>query len=306
VTSGGLATFVVRRLAAAMALVAVVSVGALLLVRLAPGDATTDLVLAHVDEATIARTRARLGLDRPFLVELGDWLAGVAHLDLGESSAFGRPVADLVGERVLKTAELASLALVLAVALGLPLGVLTGSRPGGLFASCVAPISIGILSCPPIVGAFGLMLLALGTGWLSIAPGDPVVPALALALPLAATIERVQSQATAEVLAAPGAGAAAARGLPPWRLLWVHAARQAVRPLLGVAGVIVGTLFSGSLAVEWVTSWPGLGRLLYDGIVGRDPFLVAGCALSGAVLIAAANLAGDLARGLADPRVRVS
>ena len=79
-----------------------------------------------------------------------------------------------------------------------------------------------------------------------------------------------------------------------------------MRPVLGLFGVILGSLFSGSLAVEWVTSWPGLGRLMYDGIVGRDLYLVAGCALCGAVLIALGNLAADLLRGLADPRVRAA
>lgn len=302
----GLAAFVARRLAAALVLIVVVSSGALLLVRLAPGDATTDLVLAHVDAATIAETRARLGLDRPFAAQLGGWLRGLAHFDLGQSSTFGRPVADLVGERAVNTARLASIALVFAALIGVPLGLLTGSAPRGAVALCVAPVSIALVSCPPIVGAFGLMVLAINTRWLSIAPGAVLLPALALALPLAAMLERVQSQATAEVMSGPGAGALAARGVPPWRVLWIHTARQALRPVLGIFGVILGSLFSGSLAVEWVTSWPGLGRLMYDAIVSRDLFLVAGCALCGAVLIAVGNLAGDLARALADPRVRVS
>jgi peptide/nickel transport system permease protein len=302
----GLAAFTARRLVAAVVLVVVVSSSALLLVRLAPGDATTELALAHVDAAALAEARTRLGLDRPFSAQLGSWIRGLAHFDLGQSSRFGRPVADLVGERSWNTARLAAVALALAVLIGLPLGLLTGAAPRGLLAMCVTPVSIALLSCPPIVGAFGLMVLAINTRWLSIVPGAVVVPALALALPLAAMLERVQSQATTEVLAAPGAGAAAARGLPPWRLLWIHAARQAVRPVLGLFGVILGSLFSGSLAVEWVTSWPGLGRLMYDGLVGRDLFLVAGCALVGAVLIAIGNLAADLLRGLADPRVRVS
>jgi len=94
--------------------------------------------------------------------------------------------------------------------------------------------------------------------------------------------------------------------LPPWRLLWIHATRQSCRPFLGLFGVVLATLFSGSLAVEWVTSWPGLGRLMYDAIVGRDVFLVAGCALAGALLVAAGNLIADLLRVVADPRVLVS
>ena len=109
---------------------------------------------------------------------------------------------------------------------------------------------------------------------------------------------------TAEALAAIDLNAAAARGIPPWRRVWIHAARQSLRPVLGVYGIMIGSLLSGSLAVEVVTSWPGLGRLTYDALVGRDRFLVAGCALAGAVFIALGNLAADLMRGIVDPRVR--
>jgi len=156
------------------------------------------------------------------------------------------------------------------------------------------------------VGALALMLFAVQTGWFSTAPGAVLIPALSLALPLAAMIERVQSRATTDVTSTASWQSAAARGLPPWRLLWIHAARQSCRPFLGLFGVVLATLFSGSLAVEWVTSWPGLGRLMYDAIVGRDVFLVAGCALAGALLVAAGNLIADLLRVVADPRVLVS
>jgi len=131
-----------------------------------------------------------------------------------------------------------------------------------------------------------------------------MLPALALSLPLAAMLERLQAQATLEALSAPDLVAAAARGLPPARLVWIHAARQSLRPVLGVYGIVIGSLFSGSLAVEFVTAWPGLGRLMYDALVGRDLFLVAGCALAGAIFLAVGNLIADLVRSLVDPRVR--
>jgi peptide/nickel transport system permease protein len=302
--STGLAAFLLRRLAAATLFVAIVSSSALMLARLAPGDATASLFLAHVDAATIARERARLGLDQPVLVQLGRWLDGVVHFDLGRSSRFDRPVAELVRERAGRTAELAGVALALATCIGLPLGVLTGARPRGALAAVVTPLSLALVACPPIVAALGLLLLAVSTGWLSVAQGSLAVPALALALPIAAALERLQSQATADALAAPDLTAAAARGVPPARLLWVHAARQSLRPVLGVYGIVIGSLFSGSLAVEAVTNWPGLGRLMLDAIVGRDLFLIAGCVLLGAILIALGNLAADVIRAAVDPRVR--
>jgi peptide/nickel transport system permease protein len=296
------AAFIGRRLAAAVLFVAVVSCAAFMLVRIAPGDATTDLYLSRAGSAAVEDARARLGLDRPFLSHLASWATGLLTFDLGQSSVFGRPVADLVKERAGATAALASLALLLAAAIGLPLGVLTASRPG--IAAAVAPFSIALVACPPIIAVLGLLLLAVETGWLSIAQGSYAVPTLALALPVAAMLERLQSRAMAETLASPDLVAAAARGVPRGRLLWVHAARQSLRPVLGVAGAVVGTLFSGSLAVEMVTSWPGLGRLLFDAVAGRDLFLAAGCALVGAVLVAASNFFADVARALVDPRVR--
>jgi ABC-type dipeptide/oligopeptide/nickel transport system permease component len=296
-----LAAFVGRRLAAALLFVAVVSCAAFLLVRLAPGDAATDLSLSRAGAAAVDDARERFGLDRPVLSHLASWVRGLVVLDLGHSSRFGRPVADLVGERAAATAKLAGLALLLAVAIGLPLGVLTASRPG--IAAAVAPISIALVACPPIIAVLGLLLLAVETGWLSIAHGAYAVPTLALALPVAAMLERLQSRAMAETLASPDLVAAAARGVPRARLLWVHAARQSLRPVLGVAGAVVGALFSGSLAVETVTGWPGLGRLLFDAVTGRDLFLAAGCALVGAALVAASNLLADVARALVDPRV---
>jgi peptide/nickel transport system permease protein len=296
--------FLLRRFFGAVIFVAVVSTSTLILVRLAPGDATTALALAGVDQATIDAERARLGLDRPLLSQVGGWLTGMVRLDLGRSSLYGRPVIELVFERARQTAVLAAVVLVVATIIGLPLGLMTGARPRGLLAALVSPIAVAFVACPPIVAALALLLLASSTGWLSTSPGSLAVPALALALPLAASLERLQSRATAESLASPDITAAAARGVPAVRLLWIHAARQSLRPVLGVYGIVIGTLFSGSLAVEAVTGWPGIGRLMYDALVGRDLFLVAGCALAGGVLIALGNVTADVIRAVVDPRIR--
>jgi peptide/nickel transport system permease protein len=136
------------------------------------------------------------------------------------------------------------------------------------------------------------------------ASGSVWLPALALALPLAALLERVQSQATRDAFASPDLLATAARGVPPVRLLWVHATRQSLRPVLGIYGIVIGSLFSGSFIVEIVTAWPGLGQLMYAALVGRDLYLVSGCAMVGGICIAGGNLAADVARAWVDPRVR--
>jgi peptide/nickel transport system permease protein len=283
-----------------------VSTSAFVLARLAPGDETTSDVLAGVDSQAIARKRERLGLDRPVAVQLADYVWGIVRLDLGQSARFERPVTALVVERGLNTALLAFAALMLATALGLPLGIVTGAHAEWWGARVIAVVSIAVLACPPLVAALGLLYLAVTTGWLSAAPEHLLVPALALGLPVAATLERLQSQATRDVMAAPDLLAAAARGIPPHRLIWVHAARQSLRPVLGVYGVVIGGLFSGSLAVEFVTSWPGLGRLMYDAIQSGDVALVAGCVFAGGVSLAIGNLVADGLRAWADPRVRTA
>jgi len=296
-------SFLLRRTLAALLFVAVVSTSAVILTRLAPGDATLGMKEYGYNETQIAAERARLGLDRPIHEQVLVWLRGIVQFDLGQTRA-RQPVRALVFDAAVNTAILAAIALLLATALGVPIGILTGARPHGWLARIVLPISIALVACPPIVGALALLLLAVETGWLSVAPGSLALPALALALPIAASLERLQSQATGETLAGPEITAAAARGVPPARLVWIHAARQSLRPVLGVYGIIIASLFSGSLAVEVITSWPGLGRLMASALTGREVFLTAGCALAGAILIAAGNLIADVLRAIADPRVR--
>lgn len=295
--------FLVRRTLAALLFVAAVSISAVVLTRLAPGDATFGMKEHGYSAADVAKERARLGLDRPIYEQVFVWLRGLARLDLGRTRV-GQPVGALVVDAAANTAILASIALLLATAIGVPLGILTGARPQGWLAKLVLPISIAFLACPPLVGALALLLLAVETGWLSVAPGSIALPALALALPIAASLERLQSQATGEMLAGPEIAAAAARGVPPRRLLWIHAARQSLRPVLGVYGIVIASLFSGSLAVEAITSWPGLGRLMATALTSREVFLTAGCALAGAMLIAAGNLIADVVRAIVDPRIR--
>jgi len=313
-----LPVFVLRRLAGALAFVVVVSSTALLLIRLAPGDATTDMKLNVADSSVIASERARLGLDRSPVAQLGSWLAGLARFDLGTSSRFGRPVSGLVAERVGNTAILAGLALVIATVVGIPLGVVSGSRAsgpgvggagvGGTGASgsgvsgLIGLASVLLVACPPILFALALLYINVEIGGLP--SGSLALPLIALALPMAAIVERLQSRATAETVTMPALVAAAARGVPRSRLIWVHSLRPSLQPVLGVYGIIIATLFSGSVAVERITSWPGLGDLMLEGLTSRDVFLVAGCAMVGALLIALGNLFADVLRAFVDPRVR--
>jgi len=314
--------YLLRRLGFALLLVVVVSSAALLLTRLAPGDITTEEALA-LDPAERARLRAELGLDRPLVEQYLSWLGGVARLDFGQSLLYSRPVNSLIGERALNTAVLAVAALLMATAVGLPLGVYSGSRPRGLGRSLIRAWSIAALSVPPLIGSLALVFLAARTGWLPVggmtsAAGIDAgwaqwaadlarhlpIPALALALPLAATLERLQSEAIQHAAREPFVAASRARGLGHVQALLRHAWPVSLRSVLGLYGVMIGSLFSGSFVVEVVTSWPGLGRLMYDALRARDLYLVAGCAASGAFFLAAGTWIADALLGMVDPRVR--
>ncbi len=314
--------YLLRRLGFALLLVLVVSSASLLLTTLAPGDITSEDAL-RLDPAGLAKRRAELGLDRPLAEQYLAWLGGALQLDFGRSLLYSRPVSTLVGERALNTAVLALVALVLATAIGLPLGVYSGSRSRGLGRAAVRVLSILALSIPPLIGSLALVFLAARTGWLPVGGmtssggvdltwaqwlGDLArhlpIPALALALPLAATLERLQSQAIEKAVREPFVTASRARGVGPILAIVRHAWPVSLRSVLGLYGVMIGSLFSGSFVVEVVTSWPGLGRLMYDALRARDLYLVAGCAASGALFLAAGTWIADALLAIADPRVR--
>jgi peptide/nickel transport system permease protein len=293
-----------RRLFFAILLVLSISSAAVLLARLAPGGIDEDL---NIPADVRARIRAEFELDRPLHVFYRHWVGRLVRFDLGTSFVYGRPVAELVLDRAANTALLAATSLAIATLVGIPLGVLTAGGRRGFLSMLVRSTSVVALSTPPLLTALLMVLLASRTGWLPVGgmgtPWHLVIPAIALAFPVGATLERLQAGATSETLRQPFILAALARGLPRSLLLWRHSFRASLAPVLGVYGVIVGTLFSGSFAVEIVTNWPGLGRLMLEALFARDVHLVAGCAVAGSCFLAVGTLAADVALGWVDPRV---
>ncbi len=313
--------FLLRRLAFALLLVIAVSSAALLLTRLAPGDLTSELGPRARPE-DIARARERFDLNRSPLAQLGGWAARAARFDFGDSFLYDRPVSPLIRRAAGNTAVLAVTALLLATLLGIPLGIVTGSRRGAL-AAFIRGVSLVCLSIPPLLTSLLLVFLASRTGWLpsggmtSVAAIDAgwstwildvarhlPLPALALALPLAATFERLQAQAMAETIHQPFVVAALARGVTWRQLLIDHAWRASLRSMCAIYGLAIGALLSGSFVVEYVTAWPGLGRLMYEALRARDIYLVAGCAAMGGIFLAFGSVVADLLLFAADPRIR--
>ena len=317
-----MARFVVRRLLFAVVLVVASSSAALLLTRLAPGDVTLELGV-RATPAEIAAARARLDLDRPVFEQWVLWAGRALRLDLGESFLYSRPVAPLVGRAALNTAALGLTTLLVATLAGIALGIFTGSRQRGVAVGAIRAASIACVSLPPLLTSLILVFIAARTGWLplggmtsagatesswtawlaDVASHLPL-PVLALSLPIAATFERLQSQSMADAIHQPFVVAARARGVSYRGLILDHAWRVSLRPICAVYGIVIGALLSGSFVVEYVTAWPGLGRLMYDALRARDIYLVAGCAATGSVLLAIGTFVGDLLLAAADPRVR--
>jgi peptide/nickel transport system permease protein len=312
-----------RRVLAALLLIYLVSSAAFLLTIAAPGDfaiqSAPDIDLGFGDVAT---RRAALGLDRPVIVQYLDWMGRAARFDFGQSMLYNRPVIGLLRERALYTALLATAALVAATAVGIPLGLYTGIRRDGFAVRMVRAVSLLLVSTPSLLASLALVVLAARTGWLPVggvtSTGSTelsaaerlldllwhlALPTIALALPLAAVLERLQSRAISRASDEAFVRAARARGLSSEAAQLKHGWPGSIGPVLGLYGVLIGTLFSGSFVVETITTWPGLGRLLYDALRARDLYLVAGSAAAGAVFLALGTLLADLLHAAADPRV---
>ena len=303
--------YFVRRAVFAVFLVFAVSSASLLLATLAPGDYVTESLGLQARQETIAETRARLGLDRSVGAQYRDWLSRAVRFDFGRSMQYDRPVLDLIPERAANTALLALSALALATLIGLPLGVITGSRAGAV-TGLIRSASLLLLSLPPLLTSLFLVFVAARTGVLPVGGMTSsggghllthmVVPVAALALPLAAMFERLQSQAMSDIAGQPFVVATLARGVPRSRVVWRAALKNALRPIASVYGLVIGTLLSGSFAVEAITAWPGLGQLMLNALRARDVYLVAGCAAAGSIFLAAGTLVSDAALALVDPR----
>lgn len=308
--------YFLRRLGFAALLVFTVSSASLLLARLAPSDDAFG-----TDPKVLVAERHRFGLDKPLAEQYVDWLARTVRFDFGESLRFRRPVSALIRERAGNTALLGVTALVLATVVGIPLGVFTGSHRGAL-ASITRIVSMTVLSIPSLVTSLLLLVMAARSGWFpagglpDVPPGSSIagsilivaryllLPACALALPMAATLERLQSRAIQEALTDPCITAALARGVPRRRVVCRHALRLALKPVLAIYGIVIGSALSGSFVVEIVMSWRGLGDLMYQALQARDLYLVAGCAAAGSCGLAFGIFVSDLALVAVDPRIQ--
>jgi peptide/nickel transport system permease protein len=285
-----------------------------LLVHLIPGDPVDAILGDQAAPEDRAALRRSLRLDRPLSAQYAYFLGDVADLSLGHSfRARDREVASLVAEAVPHTLALAASAMAVALAFALPLGVWAATRPGGLRDRAASTFAATGLAIPNIwLGPLLVLLFGVELRWLPLPGDDPTEPA-ALILPaftvgtaLMAILTRQTRAALIEVLGEPFIRAARARGLSSRVILFKHALRNALLPVITVGAAQLGGLLSGTVIAEKIFERPGLGSLFLQAFFDRDIPVVEGCALVIAVAYVGVNLAVDLVYGLVDPRVRLA
>ena len=277
------------------------------LVRLT-GDPGRILTSEFAPVAVQAEIRERLGLDRPLYVQYATYMTGLATGDLG-SSFNGDPVIDILLERLPATASLALAALVVAVLLGIPLGVLSAvyqgspvdifSRTVALFGQSVPAFWLAIM----LVLVFAVMLRIFPVAY-SDGPESYVLPAIAVGWAAVAGIARLVRSSMLDVLGSDYVRMARAKGLPSHVVVLKHGLRSAIVPVLTFTGLVLGSFLNGSVVVETVFAWPGIGQLTLDAVNGRDFPVVQGAVLLIAVFFITINLAVDVLYALVDPRIR--
>jgi peptide/nickel transport system permease protein/oligopeptide transport system permease protein len=301
--------YIARRLVAAVPTLLGVSLVVFMMVRLLPGDPARTVAGLLASEADVEHIRHQLGLDEPALVQYAAFLGRlVVHLDLGTSARTGQPVVSEVLARLPATTELAASSIALAALLGISAGLLAALNYQRRLDYLMSALMLFGISVP--VYWLGLMLIvvfAIKLQWLPAAgsqdPGAWVLPTITLAAFSVALIARMTRSTMLEVLRADYVVTARAKGLVETSIVYGHALRNALLPVITVVGHQFGTLLGGAVLTETVFGWPGMGQLLVDALFARDYPVVQGIVLTFSALFILVNLAVDLLYGYIDPRI---
>lgn len=302
-------TYIIRRLLASMPAVLGVIVIVFLMVRLAPGDPAVLLAGEAADQETVQRIRTRLGLDQPTHVQFGIFFTDLVQGDLGRSTHTRRPVTTELRLFYPNTFELAAAAIVVALLIGIPAGIASAVRRGSAV-DFIATIGSLIGVSMPVFwfGLLAILYFSVELRWFPVQGRGTlrhmILPAVTLGISSMAIITRMTRSSMLEILNQDYVRTARAKGVLRNTVIYKHALRNALIPVVTVSGLQFGTLMAGAVLTETVFSWPGIGRLLVDSILRRDYPVVQGAVLAIAITFIAVNLLVDLVYGLIDPRIR--
>lgn len=319
--------FIARRLAKAIAMILAIVVFNFCLIHSTPGDPA--LVLAgesgSADAQYVQDLRREFGLDRPLIVQLGSYVAHVVEGDLGFSYRQRVSVVRLIADRLPQTLLLTGTAMLFALILGIVLGALAAMRAGTLADSAITVLALLVFATPSFwIGLMAVLLFSIQLGWLP--PfgmttvgenlqgfeliGDVlrhlILPATTIGLYFVAMYARLTRAAMLEVAELDFVRTARAKGLREWQVVLRHILRNALLPVVSYAGLHAGYLVSGAVLVETVFAWPGIGRLAFDAVVGRDYTVLMGVFIVSSIMVIAFNLITDAVYSLVDPRIEAN
>lgn len=305
----GFLGYLAQRVVGVVVTILLVAITIFLLVRILPGDPARVIAGVLASDVDVQRIRTQLGLDQPIWVQARIFLLDLFRGDLGISARTSSPVTMEILARLPNTALLAVVSLAIAVAVGLPLGALAAARAGTLADLSVSALVVFGISMPVYwLGLMLIILFSIRLRWLPAAgfdsPASLILPSITLAAFSVAFVARITRSSMLEVLRQDYVRTAKAKGVRPNTVLWRHALRNALAPVVTIVGLQFGQLLGGAILTETVFGWPGMGRLLVDSIFSRDYPMVQGLVIVFALMFAIVNLIVDLLYERIDPRVR--
>jgi peptide/nickel transport system permease protein len=309
--------YLAKRLAAIIPTIFFVSVIIFGLQQLLPGDAATILAGEDQDPQVIAYLRQKMHLDEPFPVRYAYWISGVAHGDLGESLRIQEPVLGLIIQKLPVTLELAGIAMLIALVIGIPAGIVSAAGKDTVWDYAANVIALWGLSTPNFwLGILMILLFSVQLGWLPasgyVSPFEDlrgnlaamIMPAFVLGNAIAAVLMRHTRSAMLQVLSTDYVRTARAKGVDERTVVLKHALRNAMTPIITLGALEFGTLLSGAVLTEQVFSIPGFGKLIVDAVFNRDYAVVQGVVLFTSTVYIVLNLVADMAYFLVNPRLR--
>ena len=282
-----------------------------LMIHIVPGDPVEQMLGEGAAPGELAQLRHALDLDRPLLEQYGHYLKRLAHGDLGQSLKYQAPVQKVIFDRYPATLQLAFLALLVCALIAIPAGILAAHRRGHAADRAVGLFTLFGLAIPNFaLGPLLILLFSIEIGWLPVSGRGGamsyLLPAATLGAALAAILTRMVRGAMLEELSSDYVRTARAKGLGTTAVLFRHAFRNALIPVITILGLQFGTLLAGTIVTETIFSWPGIGRLTVQAISSRDYPLLQGCILVISISYVLVNLLTDLLYSFIDPRVRLA
>ncbi len=310
-------SFLAKRLVSGLATLLLASLVVFSVMEILPGDPAQLMLGMNANEQALQALRQQMGLDQPAVIRYFTWIGGLFVGDFGRSFTYSSPVIELIGERAIVSLPLALISLTLSTVIAIPVGMFAAARRGRIGDTAVMGVTQIGVAVPNFW--FALLLVYVFAVWLRLVPagGFPgwggglwpglkalILPSIALALPQAAILSRVTRSAMLEVLGEDYIRTARAKGMPRRYVLWRHALRNAMIPVLTIMGLQFAFLLAGTIIIENVFYLPGLGRLVFQSITQRDLIVVEGVVMLLVASVVIVNLIVDLAYAVVDPRLR--